>query len=63
MEERMTYKIVILDGNLGDVEAEMNALAAEGYRLREVVHAATATSPCTTFKPLAIMERAEESLG
>ena len=56
-----TYKIVILDSTIGDVEAEMNRLAAKGYRLREVVQAAT--SPSATFKPLAIMERVEESRG
>lgn len=56
----MTYRIVVLDF---DVEAKMNQLAADGYRLREVVQAATATSPCTIFKPMAIMERVEESRG
>lgn len=53
----MTYKIVVLDGNVFDVEAKMNRLAADGYRLREVVQAATAAAPCTIFKPMAIMER------
>lgn len=56
-----TYRIVILVGDLEDVEVKMNTLAAEGYRLRSVVQAAT--SPSATFKPLAIMERVEESRG
>lgn len=58
-----SYKIVILDGTLGEVEANMNTLAAEGYRLRDVVQAATAAAPSTTFKPLAIMERVEDPRG
>jgi hypothetical protein len=57
MSKRWSYKV--FDLITFAAESEMNAAGADGYRLVFVTQPATASAPCTHYRPLGVMEREE----
>jgi hypothetical protein len=53
------YAIVVMKGGTTETQTRLNDLAAQGYRVVQVIHPTAATAPCTYHDAAFLLEKFE----